>query len=306
MIPVNGFPPLQPTPVIDAHHHLWHYTEAEFGWIDERMALLRRDFTVDDLAVAMRTAGVDHSVAVQARQSLDETDMLLAVATTHPSIAGVVGWLPLAEGATLDAVLDRYADNSLLVGCRHVVQVEPDGFLEEVNFNRGVSALSQAGLTYDLLVRADQLEEAARFVDRHPRQAFILDHLAKPKIADGLLEPWSQHLRELAQRENVSCKLSGMVTKDDWRRWSAESLRPYLDVAVDAFGTSRLMVGSDWPVCLVATDYARWWKMLHGYFAGFSRDEENAIFGGNAIRVYSLSTIAKVKDRTNNDAGLKP
>ncbi len=230
---------------IDAHHHLWRYTATEFDWIDDRMAALRRQDRPRKSRAAARSASVDRTIAVQARQSLEETDMLLGVAATSTLIAGVVGWLPLGDSAALRRVLDRYAGNPLLVGARHVVQGEPAGFLDGPAFNEGITTLQDAGLSYDLLLRADQLEEATRFVDRHPEQRFVVDHVAKPRIAEGVLEPWSRHIRELARRENVWCKLSGMVTEDDWECWSPESLRPYLDTAVEAFGTSRLMAGSD-------------------------------------------------------------
>ena len=274
--------------VVDAHHHLWRYNGAEFEWIDDRMAMLRRDFGTAGLTAAMDGAGVGRSIAVQARQTLAETDALLAAAREHPRIAGVVGWLPLADRAALEAALAVYEDERLLVGARHVVQDEAPGFLDGVAFNQGIARLGALELTYDLLLRADQLQEAVRFVDRHPRQRFVLDHLAKPRIAAGELEPWRRDFCALAARENVSCKISGMVTEDDWARWSPTSLRPFLDAAVEAFGPYRLMAGSDWPVCLVATGYARWWQVLREYFAEFGRDEQEAVLGNTAALFYSV------------------
>ncbi len=285
-------------PVIDAHHHLWRYIPGEFDWIDDSMAPLRRDFSTDDLVGAADAANVDAAIAVQARQSLAETDMLLTAAAAQPRIAGVVGWLPLADRAGLQAALDRYVGSPLLVGVRHVVQAEPDGFLESAVFNEGIEALRAMRLTYDLLLHAGQLEEAARFVDRHPQQPFVLDHLAKPKIAAGLLQPWSRQMKELAKRENVMCKLSGMVTEDVWSRWSLHSLRPYLDLAIEAFGTTRVMAGSDWPVCLLATTYQRWWQTLRDYVTAFSPDEQAALFGGNAIRFYKLPLSRTANNRS--------
>jgi L-fuconolactonase len=168
------------------------------------------------------------------------------------------------------------------------VQAEPKGFLDDADFNRGIDVLQKANLAYDLLVVESQLEEAIRFVDRHPQQIFVLDHIAKPKIAEQQLEPWRSQLHEISKRSNVTCKLSGMVTEDVWSRWSMASLQPYLDAAVEAFGADRLMAGSDWPVCLVATSYARWWNVLREYFADFSESEHAAIFGATATRIYNL------------------
>lgn len=291
--PANLLPHLEnrTAPAIDAHHHLWTYNAEEFGWLNDGMKLLQRNFTPEDLGAAMSSAGIVASVAVQARQSVEETRMLLGAAAANAAIAGVVGWLPLAESRALDEALAEFAQHIWLVGARHVVQGEAPGFLDDANFNDGVARLEQADLAYDLLLVAGQLPEAQRFVDRHPHQRFMLDHLGKPRIRDGLMQPWATDLRLLAQRETVSCKLSGMVTEAKWHDWSLDSLRPYLDVAVEAFGPSRLVAGSDWPVCLVASDYEKWWQTLHEYFAPFSATEQTAIFGKNAAHFYRLPVV---------------
>lgn len=272
---------------IDAHHHLWRYREAEFGWIDASMARLRHDFLPADLAQELEYAGVHGTVAVQARETVEETNWLLECARSSPAIRGVVGWAPLAAD-DLAAVLDCWSEERRLVGFREIAQGKPAGFLDEERFNRGVQQLTQRSLTYDLLIYENQLEEAIRFVDAHPRQRFVLDHAAKPRIAAGELEPWQTNLRELARRENVMCKVSGMVTEADWEHWTPEALRPYLDACVEAFGTGRLMAGSDWPVCLVAAGYSRWWEVLGQYFAGFGSEEVQRVLGGNAVEFYSL------------------
>jgi len=271
-------------PVIDAHHHLWRYTAAEYGWIDDSMATLRRDFLPEDLQTEMQTAGIDRSFAVQARQTVEETAWLLELAAHNHFIAGVVGWAPLASSGLVQ-ILDTYADDAKLVGLRHVVQAEPDGFLDAPAFNAGIGRLLGTGLVYDVLIFERQLEEATRFVDRHPRQSFVLDHIAKPRIAEALLEPWHTQIRELARRPNVVCKLSGMVTETG-RTWTEDSLRPYFDTVVEAFGSQRLMAGSDWPVCLAASGYAQWWQVLRNYFAAFTETEREAIFGGTAASIY--------------------
>ena len=251
------------------------------------MAAIRRDFLTPDLVAELANASIDGAVTVQARQTLEETRWLLEAARSCEAIRGVVGWAPLAA-PDFEASLPALAAEPKLVGLRHVVQAEPQGFLDGADFNRGIRAMRTTGLIYDLLIVESQLEEAIRFVDRHPQQPFVLDHIAKPKIAAGELEPWRTLMRELSQRENVCCKISGMVTEDAWSRWSTESLRPYLDVVVEAFGPDRLMAGSDWPVCLVATEYARWWQVLRDYFASFSEAERAEIFGATAIRIYDL------------------
>ena len=280
------------TVVIDAHHHLWHYSAAEYDWIDDSMPALQRDFLPADLVVELGKASVDGAVTVQARQTLEETRRLLEFAQSCEAIRGVVGWAPLAAPDFEDSVA-AFTTNPKLVGLRHVVQAEPKGFLDDPGFNRGIRALQQIGLVYDLLIVESQLEEAIRFVDRHSQQMFVLDHIAKPRIAASVIEPWRTRIQELSLRSNVSCKLSGMVTEDSWSNWSMESLRPYFDVVVEAFGPARLMAGSDWPVCLIAATYPQWWQVLHDYFAGFSKDERAAIFGATATRIYNLELLTK-------------
>ena len=275
---------------IDAHHHLWQYTPGDFDWINDAMDRLRRDFLPEDLRFEISHAGIQGTVAVQARQSLEETRWLLEIARDSRTIRGVVGWVPLVS-PDVSRVLSALSGETKLKGLRHIIQDEADdNFVLREDFNRGIDATAGTGLVYDILVYAKHLPQTAVFVDRHPMQTFVLDHIAKPPISLGELglEPWATHLRELARRPNVSCKLSGMVTETDWQTWSLETLRPYLDVVVDSFGPERLMAGSDWPVCLVATGYKRWFDTLREYFALFSSEETAAIFGGNAASIYRL------------------
>jgi L-fuconolactonase len=261
---------------IDAHHHFWKYHPAEYGWIGDAMACLRRDFLPADLQEEMRAAGIDGAISVQARQSLDETRWLLELADKHDWIKGVVGWLPLADpNCELPA-------HPKLKGVRHVVQAEPHGFLDDEAFHRGIARLN--GLVYDILIVERQLPEAIRFVDRHPNQVFVLDHIAKPKIKSNELAPWRENIRELARRANVFCKVSGLVTEADYRQWTEAQLRPYFDVVLEAFGPRRLMFGSDWPVCLVACEYGRWARIV----AGLSQSEQAHIMGCTATAVYQL------------------
>jgi L-fuconolactonase len=280
-----------PTPRrIDAHHHLWRYDAEEYAWITDEMSAIRRDFLPGDLRDSLRSANVDTAIAVQARQSLDETEWLLKCADEAPEIAAVVGWLPLKADDFSDLLDKVYTLH--LAGLRHIVQAEPDGFLDDPEFNRGIAQLTVRGLTYDVLIYERQLPEAIRFVDRHPRQPFVLDHAAKPRIAAGELEPWATNIRKLARRPNICCKLSGLVTEANWSAWNLDRLRPYLDICVEAFGTDRLLAGSDWPVCLVASSYAGWWEVLEEYFAAFSAHEKEKVFGANAVSFYHLSTTS--------------
>ncbi len=278
--------------IIDAHHHLWDYNKAEYGWIGDDMAAIRRDFRPDLLAETLSEVGVDGSVVVQARQTLQETDRLLAVATDNSVIRGVVGWFPLAEPAVEEAISRRLEGpgGSFLAGVRHVVQDEPDpDFILGSAFNRGVELLKEFNLVYDILVTERQLPQVLDFVDRHRNHQFVLDHIAKPRIAEGVLEPWKRNITELAKRENVTCKISGLVTEADWDHWTLESLRPYLDHVVASFGPRQLMFGSDWPVCLVAASYGKWFRTIREYCAAMTADEQKWLMGQCAVETYGLS-----------------
>jgi L-fuconolactonase len=273
---------------IDAHHHLWRYTPEEYGWIGERMGVLRRDFLPGDLKPLLDAAGITGAIAVQARQTVEETEWLLRLAEENPWIRGVVGWAPIAAPEFRE-VLEKLRQNPRLKGLRHIVQDEPeDDFILGEAFNRGMRALRETGLVYDVLIHVRHLPQAIRFVDRHPEQMFVLDHCAKPLIATGETEPWRAQMRELGRRTHVCCKLSGLVTEAEWARWTPEDLRPYFDVVLEAFGPERLMFGSDWPVALLASEYQSWVEIVTEWTAGLSVREREAIWGGNAVRVYSL------------------
>ena len=260
---------------------------------------LRRDFLASDLETEMRKAGIDSAVAVQARRTLTETQWLLDCADATSSICGVVGWAPLLSD-DLSSALESFAGRPKLVGLREIVQAEPDGYLDQPGFDRGLAELTRRHLAYDLLLRERQLPEAIRLVDRHPRQTFVLDHAAKPRIADAQLEPWRTQILDLGRRINVACKLSGLVTEADWSRWTLADLRPYLDTCVEAFGPARLMAGSDWPVCLVATTYPNWWNTLSEYFAPFSESERESIVSGAAMRFYKLDLATRLSSEATS------
>ncbi len=272
---------------IDAHHHLWHYTPEEFGWIDDRMLILRRDFLPEDIRRELASVGVEATIAVQARQTLEETHWLLETAAANSFIRGIVGWAPIAAN-DFPAISEHLRKNPLLKGLRHVVQGEVDGFLDGKDFNRGITSLTDTGLVYDILVYARQLEEVIRFVDRHTKQSFVLDHIAKPTVSSDQFKPWNSVIRELARRDNVVCKLSGMVTEANWAEWTPEVLRPYFDTVLDAFGPSRLMFGSDWPVLTVASTYQRWWQTVAEWIGPLTQAERAEIEGDVASRIYRL------------------
>lgn len=274
---------------IDAHHHLWRYTPEEYGWIDGAMVRLQRDYTPADLAGVMASAGINGAIAVQARQSLDETHALLSLADAYPFIEAVVGWAPIA-GKDFPSCLEALAAHPHLRGLRHVIQSEPDDdFILGSEFNRGIAAMLSSGLVYEILIYERHLPQTIRFVDAHPDQIFVLDHIAKPRIRERILSPWRERIRELAQRPNVFCKVSGIVTEADWQSWTEADLCPYMDTVFDAFGASRLMMGSDWPVCLVAAEYAQWFSLLDRYIARLSEYERERFCGGTAAEVYRLS-----------------
>ena len=273
--------------MIDSHQHFWKYSSAEYGWIDDSMAALRRDFLPTDAQREFEAAGVQASIAVQARQTPEETRWLLELADRHPFIAGVVGWVDLqADG--VDAELERLSQHPRLVGIRHIVQGEPDGFLGGSAFLRGVGHLERHSLTYDILVYARQLPAAIAFARAFPRQRLVLDHLGKPDIRRGEYDEWRRHFVRLAELPNVCCKLSGLVTEANWASWTPAQLRPYLDAALEAFGPARLMIGSDWPVCLAAASYGTVIGLVRDAIGEYSVDEREQILSGTARKIFRL------------------
>ncbi len=273
---------------IDAHQHFWLYNSAEYGWIDESMAAIRRDFLPEDLAGELSANEFNGSVAVQARQTLEETRWLLELAAASPRILGVVGWVDLCS-PDVHARLRSFAKTPKLVGVRHVVQAETDDrFLMRPDFLRGISLLEEFDLAYDILIYTRHLPVATEFVEKFPRQRFVLDHMAKPPIKTGEIDLWEKGIRHLAAFPNVFCKLSGLVTEANWQHWTPEQIRPYLDVVFDAFGSERLMIGSDWPVCLVAGRYGRVMDLVKVYVRSNCPGALEAILGENARRFWHL------------------
>lgn len=273
---------------IDSHQHFWSYDARQYPWIPPG-SRLHRDWLPADLAVVLPDAGLQGSVAVQARQSLEETRWLLGLAERSPEILGVVGWVDLRSPG-VNAELEEFAAQPKFKGVRHVVQDEPDDrFLLGEEFQRGIGFLHRWGLAYDLLVYPHQLPAATELARRFPEQPFVLDHLGKPPIARQEISPWRERILDLARLPNAFCKLSGMVTEADRLRWKPQDLEPFLEVVFEAFTTERLMYGSDWPVCLLAAEYRQVYDVIRDYTERHAPEGRAAIFGGNAARFYSLA-----------------
>ena len=270
---------------LDSHQHFWKYDAAQYPWIPQGSPL-HRDWLPADLAPLLGAAGLEGCIAVQARQTLEESRWLLELADASSIIRGVVGWVDLRSEKVADQ-LAQFSTHPKFCGVRHVVQDEPDlGFMLDTEFQRGIGHLHHFGLTYDILIKHTQLPPAIELVKRFPEQAFVLDHIAKPLIKAGTLPPWREQIRELAKYPNVMCKVSGMITEADHVAWKPENFTPFLDVVVEAFGDDRLMYGSDWPVCLLAGSYARTFQLAADYFAKVSDEARAKVFGGNAEHFY--------------------
>ncbi len=273
---------------IDTHQHFWRYNSSEYGWMGPGMDILKRDYLPPELEVLLRSAGFDGSIAVQARQVVEETRWLLELADQYPFIKGVVGWVDLRSPG-LKEQLDRFAAHRRLCGVRHVVHDEPeDLFMLRKDFRNGIALLTEFDLVYDLLLYPRHLPVACELVRMFPGQRFILDHIAKPLIREGLIEPWAADIRRLAAFPNVFCKVSGLVTEADWRAWRPVQLEPYLDVVFESFGAERLMVGSDWPVCTVAGPYEHVMAVVVDYIGRYTLREQEMILSETAVRVYGL------------------
>lgn len=273
---------------IDAHQHFWQFQPERDAWITDDMAVIQRDFLPADLAPLLRQQGFDGCVVVQSDQSEAENAFQLANAAAHDFVRGVVGWVDL-RAADVAERLAHYRQFAKLKGFRHVLQGEADrALMLTPDFQRGIRALTAQGFTYDVLIFPDQLPYAAELAAAHPSQPFVLDHLAKPYIKRGDIAGWQRDVQQLAAHDNVWCKVSGMVTEADWHRWQPADFRPYLDVAFEAFGPGRLMFGSDWPVCLVAAQYAQVVALADEYLQSFSADEQRRFWGDNAAEFYRL------------------
>jgi L-fuconolactonase len=279
--------------VVDAHHHVWDLSVRDQDWISgPELAPLRRDFFLADLEPQARTAGVTATVLVQTITVPQETPEFLQLAAHSDLVAGVVGWTDLTAPDVADQLAELCAGpgGEYLVGIRHQVQAEPDPrWLVRPDVLRGLMAVAEAGLVYDLVVKPHQLEAAAEAAARLPHLTFVLDHLGKPPIASGVLAPWAEEIRRFATLPNTRCKLSGLVTEADWGSWTTQDLKPYADTVLDAFGPDRLMFGSDWPVCKLAADYAEVIAAARELTARLTPAERHQVFTGTAARTYGLT-----------------
>ena len=275
---------------IDAHHHLWRYLPPGPAWMEDGMEVLRRDYLVSELRAVTAEAGVTGTIVVETERTIAETEWLSKVAASDDLICGVVGWVPLTV-PDVHSELAKIAALPKVKGVRHPIHDEPDDqFILRDDFNRGIAALKRYDLGYDILIFEKHLSQTIQFVDRHPDQIFILDHVAKPRIRERLLSPWRSNIQELALRPNVYCKISGMVTEADWHTWSDRDLSPYIDTVLEAFTPKRLMFGSDWPVATLASSYRRWLDTFLSAVAQLSPDERDWILAKTAIEAYRLTT----------------
>lgn len=273
--------------IIDSHQHFWRYDEKQYPWIPKHSPL-HHDWLPPDWRKQAGGAGVAGSIAVQARQTLEESRWLLQLADEHPAIKGVVGWVDLRSDG-VEKQLGEFSRHPGFVGVRHVVQDEPDDrFMLRPEFLRGLALLKEFKLAYDILIFPQQLPAAIQLVKRFPAQPFVLDHIAKPFIRDGALSPWREQICELAKAPNLCCKVSGLVTEAKPGHWQPEDFRPYLDVVFAAFGEDRLLFGSDWPVCLLAGSYAQVFNLVADYLKQFPEHARAKVLGGNAAKFYRL------------------
>ena len=274
---------------IDSHQHYWHYSREAYPWMTEAHEAIKRDFLPADLEPILKRNQIDGCIAVQAQQTIDETEWLIKLAEENAFVKGVVGWFPFRDAKVSDS-LDRFASHPGLVGARHVVHDEPDDdFILGKDFNRGIGELANYNLVYDILIFEKHLPQSIEFVDRHPHQQFVVDHIAKPRIDSRAFdENWRKNIVDLAGRDNVACKLSGMATEVKDPEWNNDLLAAYFHTALEAFGPERLLFGSDWPVCLLRTDYDRWFNTVKTAIGKLSSSEQYAILGGNAERIYKL------------------
>lgn len=274
--------------VIDSHQHFWKYEPVKHDWIDDNMSVIRRDFSPSDLAKVYQENSIDGCVAVQADQTLEETDFLIDLASNNNFIKGIVGWVDL-RSENIENVLEKYSTNKIVKGFRHVVQGEADhNFLLRPNFSRGISLLEKYNFTYDILVFPHQLGAVLEFVKKFPNQKFVIDHIAKPYIKDGYFDGWATMMTAIGKHENVYCKMSGMVTEAEYNTWTPEQIHPYMNTALEAFGSKRILFGSDWPVCLVAGNYNKIKKLTTDFISQLSQIEQDSIMGNNAIEFYNL------------------
>jgi len=273
--------------IIDSHVHFWKFDKRRDSWITDYMKILRQDYLPEHLSLSLKRNEVDGCVAVQADQSELETHFLVELSKTHPGIKGIVGWIDL-QNENIEERLSYFSQYKIIKGWRHIAQSEPDDFLLRKNFHRGIAAIAPYNYTYDILIYHHQLKPALEFVSKFPHQKFVIDHCAKPDIENKKIDEWKVLIKEMGQHPNVYCKLSGLFTETKWKDWSAVDFYPYLDMVFEAFGTNRLLFGSDWPVMLLSGIYVQWKSLLEKYMENIDEEERQNVFGNNAITFYNL------------------
>jgi L-fuconolactonase len=273
---------------IDAHQHFWKFDPVRDSWIDDNMKVIQRDFLPADLLPVLKQNGIDGSVVVQSDQSAAENEFQLMNAANNDFIKGVVGWVNL-QAPDIEEQLQELHHHKILKGFRHILQAEDPEFMMNTAFLRGMSYLERFNFTYDILIYPKHLAYATQLAAAFPSQPFVIDHMAKPPIREGAIEEWEKDMFRMAQLENVSCKISGMVTEADWKFWKKEDFRPYLDIVFDLFGSKRILFGSDWPVCLVAASYEKMLEIVEEYISEFTQQEQADFWSGNAISFYNLT-----------------
>jgi L-fuconolactonase len=273
---------------IDSHQHFWKFDPVRDNWINDEMSVIQKDFLPGDLKPVLDENGFDGCVTVQSDQTEIENEFQLNNAANHDFISGVVGWVNL-RSSLVEERLDHYSQFEKMKGFRHVLQGEKDrAFMLQPSFMKGTGLLKKYNFTYDILIFPDQLKHTVEFVKSFPVQPFVIDHIAKPYIKTKKNNEWKKDIEEVAQYENVYCKISGMVTEADWKQWKKEDFTPYIDTVVSAFGINRIMYGSDWPVCLVAGSYEKTVSIVKDHFSSFTKNEQELFFGGNAVKFYNL------------------
>ncbi len=273
---------------VDAHVHFWKYDTVKDDWITDNMKVLQQDYLPQTISLTLKRNGIDGCVAVQASQTELETLFLMELAKTHTIIKGVVGWIDLQK-ENIEDRLQYFSHFPIIKGWRHILQTEPDDFLSGKNFQRGIQALQPYGYTFDILIYQHQLRAVLEFVAKFPGQKMVIDHCAKPDIANKKIDEWKSLIQEIAKNPNVFCKLSGLFTEASWKQWHPAEFYPYLDVVFDAFGTDRLLFGSDWPVILLSGIYVQWKSLLEKYMENFDLEEKEKVFGGNVVQFYNLN-----------------
>ena len=272
---------------LDSHQHFWQFDPIRDNWITEEMEVIRHDFLPPDLKPLLDANGIQACIAVQADQSETETNFLLALAEEHDFIKGVVGWVDLCS-PNIHSRLEYYSQFPKLKGFRHILQAEPVEFMLKPEFQLGIAALNNFGFTYDILIYPKHMPVTPDLIRNFDNQAFVIDHIAKPNIKNGLFLNWEAEIKQIASFDNVYCKLSGMITEADLKNWEKEDIFPYMDKVFDFFGAERLMFGSDWPVCKLAGEYDAVCGLVEEYLSKLSTREQELVWGKNAEQFYKL------------------